>query len=123
MIIGLGVDLCSISRIKKATRSRYFVERIFRPSEIAYAEERGKGAASSYAAAYAAREAFAKATGLSFAKIVLSNWFCLERKNGVPRIAVSPELDGAFARGERTAWVSLSHDGDYAVAVVVIEKA
>ncbi|GHS94318.1 hypothetical protein AGMMS50276_06680 [Synergistales bacterium] len=123
MIVGLGVDLCNISRMERAIRSRYFVEHVFRPPEIAYAEGKGKGAASSYAAAYAAREAFAKATGLSFAKIALSQAFCLKRENGVPRIAVSPELDSAFARGEKTAWVSLSHDGDYAVAVVVIEKA
>jgi holo-[acyl-carrier protein] synthase len=109
--------------MKRAIGSRHFVARVFRPSEIAYAEEKGKAAASSYAAAFAAREAFAKASGLPFAKIALSSLFRLERENGVPRIVVEAELDGAFRRGDKTALVSLSHDGDYAVAVVVIEKA
>ncbi|GHS87467.1 holo-[acyl-carrier-protein] synthase [Synergistales bacterium] len=122
MIIGLGVDLCSVSRMERAVRSRHFVERVFRPSEIAYADEKGKAAASSYASAFAAREAFAKASGLSFTKIAISSQFCLKRENGVPRVIVPRELDSAFERGEKRAWVSLSHDGDYAVAVVVLES-
>ncbi|MDR1978333.1 MAG: 4'-phosphopantetheinyl transferase superfamily protein [Synergistaceae bacterium] len=123
MIWGLGVDLCGISRMEKAIRSAYFVERIFRPSEVAYADAKGnaRARAASFASAFAAREAFAKAGGISMYKVALSSQICLERANGVPSLVVPPDLDAGFAEGKKRAWVSLSHDGDYAVAVVVIE--
>jgi holo-[acyl-carrier protein] synthase len=125
MIVGLGVDLCRISRMRRAVRSLHFVRRIFRPSEIAYAEGKGNegAAAASYAAAFAAREAFAKASGVSLYALTLSSRFSLEREEGAPRLSVPPEVDAAFGRGKKKAWVSLSHEGDYAVAVVVIEAA
>ena len=54
MILGIGIDLCRISRMERAIRSRHFLERVFRPEEIAYAEGRGRGRAASLAAAFAA---------------------------------------------------------------------
>jgi holo-[acyl-carrier protein] synthase len=122
MILGLGVDLCSVSRMERAVRSAHFVRRLFRPSEIAYAEGRGKGRAASFASAFAAREAFAKASGVSLYRLALSSRICLERTAEGPRLVVPPEVDAAFERGEKRVWVSLSHDGDFAVAVAVIEK-
>jgi holo-[acyl-carrier protein] synthase len=110
--------------MRKAVRSAYFVRRIFRPAEIAYADGKGgdHARAASYASAFAAREAFAKASGISMYKVALSSQICLERsREGIPRLVVPPDLDAGFA-GEKKAWVSLSHDGHYAVAVVVIES-
>jgi holo-[acyl-carrier protein] synthase len=123
VILGLGVDLCSIPRMEKAARSSYFVKRLFHPAEIAYADEKGKGRAASFAAAFAAREAFAKASGVSLFALVLASRFHLERMEGVPRLVVPSDLDAGFASGKKRAWVSLSHEGDYAVAVVAIEAA
>ena len=125
MIVGLGVDLCSISRMLRAVGSPHFVRRIFRPAEIVYADgkESEHARAASYAAAFAAREAFSKASGISMYTLALSSRICLERVNGVPRLYVPPELDAELAEGShKQVLVSLSHDGDYAVAVVVIEK-
>jgi holo-[acyl-carrier protein] synthase len=123
MMAGLGVDLCSIPRMEKAVRSDYFVRRIFRPPEIVYADGKGnaRARAASFASAFAAREAFAKASGISIYRTALSSQIYLERTDGVPGLVVSPGLDADFAEGKKRLWVSLSHDGDYAVAVVVIE--
>ena len=123
MIVGLGVDLCNIARMEKAVRSAYFVGRIFRSPEIAYAnaKENVRARAASFASAFAAREAFAKASGISMYKVALSSQCYLERTDGVPHLVVSPHMDADFAQGKKRAWVSLSHDGDYAIAVVVIE--
>jgi holo-[acyl-carrier protein] synthase len=107
--------------MERAIRSAHFVRRIFRPSEIAYAEGKGRARAASYASAFAAREAFAKAGGVSVYKLAFSSQISLERTDEGPRLVVPLEVDPAFARGEKRAWVSLSHDGDFAVAVVVIE--
>ena len=124
MILGLGVDLCNITRMRNAVRSDYFVRRIFRPEEIAYADGKGTelARAASFASAFAAREAFSKASGISMYKIAFSRSFCLERpRAGGPCLFVPRELDADFEEGRKRALVSLSHDGDYAVAVVVIE--
>ena len=37
LILGIGVDLCRIARMKDAITSEYFVKRIFAPEEIEYA--------------------------------------------------------------------------------------
>jgi holo-[acyl-carrier protein] synthase len=109
--------------MEKAVRSAYFVSRIFRTPEIAYADAKGnpRSRAASFASAFAAREAFAKASGISMYKVALSSQICLERTDGVPNLVIAPSLDAGFAQGKKKVWVSLSHDGDYAVAVVVIE--
>jgi holo-[acyl-carrier protein] synthase len=111
--------------MQKAVRSRYFVERIFCPGEIAYADGKGneRARAASYASAFAAREAFAKAVGISVFRLALSSRICLDHaQEGAPRLFVSPDLDTDFIQGRKRAWVSLSHDGDYAIAVVAVEK-
>ena len=125
MILGLGVDLCNIIRMKNAVRSDYFVRRIFRPEEIAYADRKGNelARAASFASAFAAREAFSKASGISMYKVAFSQSFYLERaRAGRPSLFVPRDLDADFTEGRKRAWVSLSHDGDYAAAVVVIEE-
>ena len=123
MILGLGVDLCNITRMRNAVRSDYFVRRVFHSEEIAYADGKGNelARAASFASAFAAREAFSKAGGVSMYKVAFSRSFCLERRAGGPRLIVPRDLDADFAEGRKRALVSLSHDGDYAVAVVVIE--
>ena len=123
MILGLGVDLCNITRMKNAVRSEHFVRRIFHPEEISYADGKGNelARAASFASAFAAREAFSKASGISMYKVAFSQSFCLERRAGGPSLSVSRDLDADLAEGTKRVWVSLSHDGDYAVAVVVIE--
>ena len=108
----------------RAVRSRHFVERVFRPAEIAYAEARGseRARAASYASAFAAREAFAKASGVPLSAVALGGGFALHRESGAPRIELASELEASFLPDLRkTVWVSLTHDGDYAAAVVVIE--
>jgi holo-[acyl-carrier protein] synthase len=107
--------------MEKAARSSYFVKRLFRPAEIAYADGKGKDRVASFAAAFAAREAFAKASGISLFTLTLSSHFCLERRSGVPHLVIPSDLDADFSAGKKRAWVSLSHEGDYVVAVVAIE--
>jgi len=110
--------------MRNAVRSDHFVRRIFRPEEISYADAKGneRARAASFASAFAAREAFSKASGVSMYKVALSRSFCLERTRARgPSLIVSRDLDADFEEGRKRAWVSLSHDGDYAVAVVVIE--
>lgn len=67
MLIGVGCDVIEIARVQKAIEREAFVERVYAPSEIAYCRSRGKQAAASFAARFAAKEAVLKALGMACA--------------------------------------------------------
>lgn len=123
MIAGIGVDLCSISRIKNALKSEHFRESIFSLEEIAYAESKGAQKFGSYASCFAAREAFIKASRLSLTTVMMSRDFELIRNDdGAPVIRLSGDLEERYPEDRAKIFVSLTHEGDYACAMVVIEK-
>lgn len=122
MILGLGTDLVAVPRLE-AVLSRHrerFLDRVFTPAEQADCLSRAQPARH-LAARLAAKEAAMKALGTGWGLGV--RWQDIEVQSGG---AVPPVLrlsgaarDRADARGIRQALVSLSHDGDYAIAVVV----
>ena len=62
-ILGLGVDLCEISRMERALeRHPTMRDRVFTPEEVAYCDSKARPA-ESYAGRFAAREATIKALG------------------------------------------------------------
>ena len=113
MVIGIGIDLCKISRIERALQFEHFKTKIFTPEEISYCEAKGP---ESYAASFAAREAFCKASNTPL--MLAMNSVSLSRENGRPSIKLSGEL----ATFSGKIHVSISHEGDYACAMVVIEE-
>lgn len=115
MVSGIGIDLCKISRIEKAIQSDHFRTRVFTPEEIAYCEAKGARRAESYASCFAAREAFVKASGVPLSAVMSGGRFSLRRTDGRPEV-VYPDFEGG------NVLVSITHEGDYACAVVVIDK-
>jgi holo-[acyl-carrier protein] synthase len=62
-ILGLGVDICEITRMERAlARHPTMRGRVFTPEEVAYCDARARPA-ESYAGRFAAREAVNKAHG------------------------------------------------------------
>ena len=61
MIIGIGMDLCDISRMEKLLSDGRFLARFFSAEEQAYIRDKGRRAAETMAGIYAAKEALAKA--------------------------------------------------------------
>jgi holo-[acyl-carrier protein] synthase len=122
MIAGVGIDLCCISRMERAIRSEHFLKRLFHPSEIEYAFGRPSPAAS-LAAGFAAREAFAKASGLTMYQVGLNCGVWLERVNGVPKLRWRAAAEEKLRPlGPLNCWISLSHEHDFAVACVILER-
>ena len=123
MIVGLGIDLCSIERMKRALERHgdRFFSRICCPEERAELE--GRDRAFALAGRFAAKEAFAKALGGATGV----SWHdCRVRRatSGRPGLElVGTALEAARAAGAEKWHVSLSHDGGVAVAVVVLESA
>jgi holo-[acyl-carrier protein] synthase len=122
----VGIDLVQISRIREsiAAFGERFARRLFTPDEIAYASAEEPLAAERFAARFAAKEAALKAFGLSHAGIdwreieVLrhADGHCSLRLHGKAASLAGAPLDHETA-------LSLSHEGDYAVAIVTALKA
>ncbi len=123
MIVGIGTDIVAIHRIRAAlerprTGAR-FRDRVFTPDEVAYCERR-RTCWESFAARFAAKEAFFKAFGEAAA------WqeVAVVRDSGPPRFALSGRTAlRAAERGIARVHLSISHDGDFASAFVVADDA
>jgi holo-[acyl-carrier protein] synthase len=122
MILGLGTDLVAIRRVEEVL-SRHrgrFLDRVFTQAEQADCLGRARPAVH-LAARLAAKEAAMKALGTGWGLGV--RWQDVEVHSG-SSAPPSLRLAGvakqrAEALGIRQAMVSLSHEGDYAIAVVV----
>jgi holo-[acyl-carrier protein] synthase len=122
MIHGIGTDLVAIARVEDlvARHGDRFLHRVFTPAERAECLRRARPAVH-LAARLAAKEAAMKALGTGWGQGV--RWLDIEvRSTGEARPTI--RLDGvarcrADAQGIRETMVSLSHDGGYAIAVVV----
>jgi len=116
----LGTDIVRISRIEESLErfGDRFVRRLFTTAEIDYAGSVRALSAQRLAARFAAKEAALKAFGLCEAGV---GWREIEVHRASDG-ACSLVLHGKAAQlaGERAdgAALSLSHDGDYAIAVV-----
>ena len=124
-VYGIGIDLVRIDRITSLLErwGDRFEERVFTEGERSFCSRR-KNRASCLSVRFAAKEAFVKALGLGLRQPVL--WQDVEvRPNelGKPEICLSPRaLEYCSARGILFWHLSLTDDGQYGAAVVVVEK-
>lgn len=123
MIVGIGIDMIEVDRVMdKINKNNGFRERIFSPREIEFCEANRKS--ENYAARFAAKEAFLKATGLGLMLGFDLSMIEVENDvNGKPYITLS----GNFKiKAEQNNWntihLSLSHLQQIACAVVIIER-
>ena len=124
MIVGIGSDLVEIARIRRSVErfGERFLRRIFTEGEIAYCM-RKKNFAESFAARFAAKEAGAKAlgTGISYG-VSWTEFEVVREPSGRPLLRLSGRAAEIAARLEVVkAALSLTHTGEMAMAVVVLE--
>lgn len=133
MIIGLGIDVTEISRIRK-TLSRCgerFLARILTPEEVAIMPSANfqtgniSAAAIAYVAGrFAAKEALSKALGTGFSQgVQFTDFAILSLPSGAPYAS----LQGAALRileekGGGLVHISLSHGKETVAAVAILEK-
>ena len=121
MIRGLGTDIIEIERVKKAVGKKNFRDNVFTEIEQAYCESRGKNSAASYAARFAAKEAFFKALGTGIIA-PLTDVEILNDKHGAPKIFLRGKTKAlSEERGVKKIFISLSHSWDFATATCIIE--
>ncbi len=125
MIVGSGVDLCEVHRIRASAErfGRKFLERIFTEREIAYAESKANKY-ERFAARFAAKEAGMKAIGTGWRGGV--RWKDFEVSN-LPSGRPTLKFHGRAAEvaeklGVRNIALSITHTSEQALAIVTLES-
>jgi holo-[acyl-carrier protein] synthase len=122
MIIGIGTDIAEIDRIRKSVEKEAFKTRVFSAAEIAYCESKANSA-ESFAARFAAKEAFFKAVGTGWrGGMAFNEVEVLNDELGKPTLNIIGETANIVKeKNIRVIHVSLSHVKDVAMATVVLE--
>src|SRR6187549_217280 len=118
MIISIGIDIAEVYRIRETiARTPRFAERVFTDAERTYCESKGAVAAQSYAARFAAKEAFLKALKTGWRGKI--SWHDVEvtvDADGAPSLNITGEaLKIKNERGQSRVHLSISHTSDHAI--------
>ena len=124
MILGVGIDNIEVERIKKQIDgSNRFKEKIFTAKEIEYCESK-KNYAESFAARFAAKEAFLKALGTGWSEgLQFKDIEILNDEKGRPKVYLRGKAKQIILDNElNNIQVSLSHLKEIASAIIILEK-
>ncbi|MGD8781047.1 MAG: holo-ACP synthase [Ignavibacteria bacterium] len=121
MVLGIGIDIIEIDRIKKSIE-KYgdnFLNKIYTQIELDYCLSK-KNKYQHFAARFAAKEAIYKAistaTGFSF------EWKDMEiynEKNGMPRVKLLGKLS-TFLGEEKDLKITMSHSENYVTCFAIL---
>jgi holo-[acyl-carrier protein] synthase len=112
----VGTDIVAIKRLERSIEKfgDRFTARYLNPEEIARTRT-----IESYAGLWAAKEAVAKALGCGIGATLSFHDILIDKDNhGAPHFTLSPKAQKHFRIQESS--LSISHDGGFAIAVVVI---
>src|SRR5574338_626038 len=123
MMIGVGIDIIEIDRIKKSVDDYgdHFLQKVFTEGELAYCLSKSNKY-QHLAARFAAKEAVYKALAsgwhenLTWQSIEISN-----EPNGLPVVTLHGELKKFLTENESLK-ISMSHSRDYVACVAIIYK-
>ena len=124
MIIGSGVDLCEVSRIKDAIarHGRRFLERVYTGREIAYCERKAN-LYERYAARFAAKEAGMKALGTGWRGVAWRDFEVTNLPSGRPTLQFHGKAaEYAGKLGVANISLSITHTSVQAMAIVILEN-
>jgi holo-[acyl-carrier protein] synthase len=123
MVIGIGVDIIEIHRVKKSVEKYgdHFLKKIYTKKELDYCLSK----ADKYqhlAARFAAKEAVYKALSSGWNKNI--GWKNIEitnEPNGMPIVTLNGEVK-TFLSSQKSLKISISHSQDYVACVAIIYK-
>lgn len=124
MILGVGIDLIEVSRIRTSFEKfgDRFLRRILVDGEIAYCLSH-RDPAPFLAARFAAKEAVSKAFGTGIgAELGWQDIEVCRHASGQPYVKLHGKGESLFGRrGGQALHLSLSHTADHATAMAVLE--
>jgi len=125
MILGIGIDIVHVERIKKAIEryGKRFIDRVFTEKEQAYCNEKANPF-ESYAARFAVKEAVFKALGKGWDECGgFTSVEIINNDLGRPDIVFNDKA-GKYTEiiTSASVFVSITHDAGVTAAVVVLES-
>jgi len=124
MIVGTGIDIVNIERIKglMARWGNHFLDRVYTEREIVWCQQRARPP-ECFAGRFAAKEAFLKAIGRGLRNGI--QWTDIEVENdpiGKPHLFFHQRAKEVLETLRiQKALLTLSHDRPFAVAHVILE--
>lgn len=118
MVIGIGVDIVSVERLKKAfeRQGERLYRRVFTEQEMFTAGDKAQHW-QRLAARFAAKEAVMKCLGTGMWQVAFTDICILNEPGGRPVVSLGGRAaDRAARMGVTRVLVSMSHERDYAVA-------
>lgn len=113
----VGIDTVEIPRMEKALIIPGFKERVYSLDEIKMLDEKGGASLQSYAANFAAKEAFSKALGTGVRGFSLNEVSVLRDSLGAPYISLTGRA--AELASNLSFSVSITHTRRDATAIVI----
>ena len=122
MVLGLGIDIIEISRIKESIDEygSNFLQKVYTPKEIEYCSAKANKY-QHFAARFAAKEAVYKAfstshqEGLSWQDIEITN-----EPSGMPIVKLNGKLK-SFLSKDKDLKISISHSDNFVTCVAIID--
>ena len=114
--------MVNVHRLERWQDMPGLLARYFHPREISASLAKGSTAVLSLSARFAAKEAYGKALGTGLAGIVLKDILVINAHNDKPEIEVfGTALEAFLQSGANRIHISLTHERDYDMAIVLLE--
>ena len=125
-ILGVGVDLVKISRIKKLIKKDLFLKRVFTKKEL-FLSKKKTNKFLFFAKRFAAKEAFVKSIGTGFRNgINFNDISVINDRNGKPSFLISSKIKNLikhkFKINKFNFLLSISDEKKYSIAFVIFQK-
>lgn len=124
MIVGIGIDLVEIERIRKLMQrfGANFTDKVFTANEQQEAAMR-RDPAIYYAGRWAVKEAVSKALGCGIGgRCALLEVESCNTPSGRPEVHLTGNAQATCRTlGGRKIWLTVTHEASYAIANVIIE--
>lgn len=117
MVVGVGIDIVEVDRIRKALRRERFARRVLTELEELYCTGPSGLLPLKVAGRWAAKEAVIKALGIPFR---MQDIEILNDPLGVPLVTIH---DNMYDRKRLKIFVSITHERGHAAAVAVVERS
>lgn len=120
--VKIGTDICQINRVKSAYKrfGKRFLERILTKNEIKYVTSKKRNLINRLAGRFAAKEATSKVLGTGLRGVYFKEIEILRELSGAPKIILHKRAkQKAKKLGLQNFEASISHEQDFAIAIVI----
>ncbi len=115
--MNIGVDIVYIKRLDKLIEKKHLLNKMFSSNELEYIKSRNYNI-DTIAGMFAAKEAVLKSLKLGMDSYPFTDIEILHYGTGIPFAKLNNSILTDY--GNKTFDVSISHDGDYAIAMVIV---